>query len=105
MNNLDGFYTVEQVLSCLKNYYAIAEKRFYIASEVARDIKLDIDFIVSKLQLTERQDKVLDLHYKQGYNQGEIAEKLGTSQVNIYYHIKAIKKKIEKYVRESAPNE
>ena len=53
--NLDkGIYSVEFLLGCLKNYYTIAERRFYDADETARDLKLDIDYIVSKLNLTDK---------------------------------------------------
>lgn len=99
--NLDkGLYSIEFLLGCLKNYYTIAERRFYDADETARDIKLDIDFIVSKLNLTDKQEQVLELHFKQGFTQEEIAELWGTSQVNICYHVRGVRKKLESYVRE-----
>jgi len=98
--NLDkGLYSVEFILGCLKNYYTIAERRFYEADETARDLKLDMDYITSVLNLTDKQEQVLELHFKQGFTQEEIAELWGTSQVNIYYHVKGVRKKIESYVR------
>lgn len=99
MYSFNNNYSIEFVLGCLKNYHVIAERRFYEADEIARDIKLDIDFIISKLNLTEKQEQVLELHFKQGYTQEEIAELWGTSQVNIYYHVKSVRKKIESYLK------
>lgn len=100
--NLDrGVYSVEFLLGCLKNYYNIAERRYYDADETARDIKLDVDYIINKLHLTDKQSQVLDLHFKQGYTQEEIAELWGTSQVNIYYHVRGMRKKLDNFIKES----
>ena len=74
----------------------MSEQRFFAADELARDIILDLDLLLSRLQLTEKQTEVLELHFKQGYTQEEIAKKWDTSQVNVFYHVRAIKSKIKK---------
>lgn len=104
MNLDNGIYSIEFVINCLRNYYKISEHRFYGDNETAIDLKLDIDFILSNLKLTDKQEQVLELHYKLGYTQEEIAELWGTSQVNICYHVGSIRKKIDRFLKEVNQN-
>ena len=97
---MNKIFDLSFLLSCLKNYYQISQRRFYEADELARDLKLDLDFILASLELTEKQQQVLELHFKQGYTQEELGVSWGTSQENIYYHMKAVRNKLEKALKE-----
>ena len=60
----------------------------------------EIDDIVGKLSLTERQLKIFDMKYIKGHDINYIADTLGSSPDSINKVLKAIRIKIIKVIRQ-----
>lgn len=93
-------YTVNGVIELIKNYYNLKEVRLYRGDSFASDLVLDIDLILDKCNLSERQFVVVDKCWKEGWKQEEVADLLGVSQQMVDKHTRSVKKKIEKILIE-----
>lgn len=93
-------YTVSFMVSLLQNREKVSESRFYKADLNASDFLIDLDNILKKAKLTDKQKFVLEYCYIYGYTQYEVALIMGVTQQMIEKHTRAIKKKIRKILRE-----
>ena len=89
-------YTVPFIISLIQNKLKIGESRFFKADLSASDMLLDLDYILEKSNLTDKQKYILDNYWIAGYTQDEVAKQLGITQQMVEKHSRAIKKKVQK---------
>jgi DNA-directed RNA polymerase specialized sigma subunit len=93
-------YTVPFIVSLIQNKHKIGESRYFKADLSASDMLMDLDEIVAKAKLTDKQMYIMENYWIAGYTQAEVAFKLGITQQMIEKHSKAIKKKVKKILLE-----
>ena len=93
-------YTVPFIISLIQNKMKIGESRFYKADLSASDMLLDLDSIIYKANLTDKQRYILDNYWIAGYTQDEVAKQLGITQQMVEKHSRAIKKKVQKILQD-----
>lgn len=89
-------YTVPFIISLIQNKYKIGESRFYKADLSACDMLMDLESIIDKSNLTDKQSYIVENYWIAGFTQEEVARKLGITQQMVEKHSRAIKKKIKK---------
>lgn len=97
-------YSVPFVVGLLQNMDKISEKRYYKADLSASDLLLDLELIVRKANLTDKQFYILTHYWIEGYTQEEVAQNLGITQQMVEKHTRAIKKKIHKILIDMGEN-
>lgn len=93
-------YTQTYIVGAMTNRYKIIESCYYSGSIDSMDLIMDIDLLLKKAQLTEKQMEVVKLHYFEQYSQGETAKKLGITQQAVDSHVSNIKRKINKVLKD-----
>lgn len=93
-------YTVPFIVSTIQSMDKVSESRFYKADLTACDILLDLEIILEKARLTDKQQYILDQCWIKGYTQDEVAQKLGVTQQMVEKHCRAIKKKVRKILKD-----
>lgn len=88
-------YTATNILNLLSEY-----KRFYINAYesgcmASLEVKMDLDILLEKSNLTDRQAEAINLYYKEGMTQDEVAEVLGVSRIAVRYLLNWAEKKIK----------
>lgn len=82
-------------MSILQNYYKLKEARFYKGDLSASAILVDVDSLIARSNLNEKQAYVVQYYWKEGYTQEEVATHLGVSQQMVDKYCKRVKSKIE----------
>lgn len=90
------FYTVDFIVAIVQNWDKLSATANYKSEFLASDMLLDLEIILKKAKLTDKQQLILDKHWREGYTQEEVAITLGITQQMVEKHCRAIKKKIEK---------
>lgn len=93
-------YTVPFIVSMIQNKHKISESRFYKADLTASDMLMDLELIIERSNLTDKQRYILNHYWIAGYTQDEVAQKLGITQQMVEKHSRAIKKKIRKVLQD-----
>ncbi|MBX6360543.1 MAG: DUF134 domain-containing protein [Acidobacterium ailaaui] len=82
---LNGRYALDSadgVKRLLRDYHALCERR-YAGDYAASDILIDLDTVIKRAGLTDRQRQALRLVYVGQYRQTEAADKLGVSKQTV----------------------
>ena len=87
-------YTTDELFGLLRRLTRLEICCYTEGLPNALPLILDIRDILSKLTLTERERKVLELYFFKEYTQEEVAKEIGTSQVTVSSTIRSIKKAI-----------
>lgn len=93
-------YTVPFIVSLIQNRDKISEQRFYKADLSACDMLMDMEMIIERANLTDKQRFILENCWVKGYTQEEVAQKMGITQQMCEKHSRAIKKKIRRILQE-----
>ena len=92
-------YTVDTIISLLKNRDRVGEFRYYKGDIDACATLIDLERLLSMIQLTDKQAIVVEMYWGQGYTQDEVAKMLGVTQQMVEKHCRFIKAKIEKVLK------
>ena len=92
-------YKVNNVLALLKRYKQIQEDAYYSGIMDGINVKIDLDLLIKKAKLTDRQYQVVEQYYFEQKTQKETAQVLGISQQGVTDHLNSIKKKITKVAK------
>lgn len=92
-------YTVPFMVSLIQNSRKIGEQRFYKADLSASDLLMDLDIVLDRASLTDKQRYILENYWIAGYTQEEVAKTLGITQQMVEKHCRAVKKKIRKILK------
>lgn len=95
-----GKYTVPYIVSLIQNRDKVSEQRFYKADLSASDLLMDLEIILNKAKLTDKQRYILENCWVEGYTQDEVALELGVTQQMVEKHCRAIEKKIRKILKD-----
>ncbi|HID0815726.1 TPA: sigma factor-like helix-turn-helix DNA-binding protein [Clostridium botulinum] len=95
-----GKYTVPFIVSLAQNRDKISESRFYKADLSASDLLMDLEIILDRANLTDKQRYILENCWIKSYTQEEVACDLGVTQQMVEKHCRAIKKKIRKILKD-----
>ncbi|WMU08085.1 hypothetical protein vBCtySFA67_00067 [Clostridium phage vB_CtyS-FA67] len=95
-----GKYTTAKVVALIKNRNKIAESRFYKADLTASDLLIDLDDIIVRIELSDKQAYIVQKHWIEGYSQPEVARKLNVTQQMVLKQCQYIKNKIEGVLKE-----
>ena len=87
-------YTTEELMKLLRRLTRLEICCYTEGLPNALPLILDIRDILTRLSLTERERKVLELYFFKEYTQEEVAKEIGTSQVTVSSTIRSIKKSI-----------
>ncbi|OAA90881.1 hypothetical protein [Clostridium ljungdahlii] len=60
-------YTVPFVVKMIQEIYKLDEQRFYKADLSASDLLMDLNLILSKINLTNKQAFILEKYWQEGY--------------------------------------
>ena len=95
----DFNYTFDSVIGILTRYYNMQEDACYSGVMTQHDYKMDVDSIMEKANLTDKQQSILKMHHIIGYTQEEIAQQLGISQQGVFNSLRGVKRRIEKVLK------
>ena len=83
----------------IQNKYKIGESRFFKADLSACDTLMDLENIITRANLTDKQKYIMENYWIAGFTQDEVAKRLGITQQMVEKHSRAIKKKVKKYYK------
>lgn len=92
-------YTVQYIVTLTQNLHKVSEQRFYKADLAASVLLMDLELILGRAKLTEKQEYILRKYWIEGYTQEEVACSLGITQQMCEKHSRAIKKKLSKVLK------
>lgn len=95
----DVKYTPHNILNLLGEYSKFCVNAYVNGSIPSLEIKMDLDSLLEKSNLTERQETVINLYYKHDMTQDEVAEVLGVSRIAVRDVLKGAEKKIKETVK------
>lgn len=98
MVNLDMPYTLPFMLGAMTNKERIQEP-IYLKLEDSIDLLIDVDLMIEKAKLTEKQKEVVELYYFGQMTQEEVAEQLGITQQAVLDHINKIKERLNNVLK------
>lgn len=93
-------YSVPFMISIIQNRYKIGESRFFKADLSASDMLIDLDSVIDKANLTDKQKYIMEHYWIRGFTQEEVAKTMGITQQMCEKHSRAIKKKIKKILQD-----
>lgn len=88
------------IVSLIKNRDKVSEARFYKADLAASDLLMDLDLIIERIHLTDKQRFIMRRYWIEGYTQEEVAKELHVTQQMIEKQCRYIRKKIRKVLKE-----
>jgi DNA-directed RNA polymerase specialized sigma24 family protein len=88
-------YTVPFVVALMQNKGKLIEASEHGSDMTATDMLMDLDYIMNRAELTDKQKLVVETCWVKGFSQREAGKLLGISQQMCTKHSNAVKKKIE----------
>ena len=97
---MDNFeYTFLAVVGLLSKYDDMTQDAQYSGCISHHVYKMDVDTIIDKANITDKQRNIVVMHYIEGYTQEEIAKTLGITQQGVFNSLTGVKKRIEKVLK------
>jgi RNA polymerase sigma factor (sigma-70 family) len=93
-------YTVEILIALIQYRGKVNESKYYSGEITSSNMLMDLDIILNKINLTDKQAFILNRYWGDGYTQEEVAKELGVSQQMVEKHCRAIKKKMGKVLQD-----
>ena len=92
--------TTKGVKKLLNSVPELKESRYW-GDYASCDLLIDLETALERLELSETQKRIIELHFYLGLTQVEVAEVLGMTQQGVAYHIATILKRLRNIFSEN----